>query len=1210
MPIIPSRVHQLLEYHFFNQRGKEMTAVERQILQGIWQNQDYNTIAKSTGYQPVSVRRLAAQLLQEFSGSTEQKITKQNFQVVFNQLALDRQSTVDWEDAPTDIQPFCGRIDELSKLKSWIEIDRCKLIAILGIGGIGKTALATKLGQQLQDSFDFTIWRSLREAPPLNQLLGDLIGVLSQHTNLELSKTSPKRIAILLEQLQQQRCLLILDNVEAIMSPGEYAGNYREGYSNYGDFFHRLGSTQHQSCAIVTSREPPPEITELASDKLPVRTFVLTGIADAGAMLLAEMSVTGDLTELQEVTDRCQGNPLYLRIIANTIVNNFGGDLEEFLASDRYTYAKINNILTTQLARLTTEEKLVIYYLAVQREPVSIESMSAHFTPLNLNLSLPTTLDSLIKRSIVQSIGNDRLISTPTLRKSSQPKRYTLQNVVLEFTTDRLREELSLELELPEQLFFFNHLALHPTTSAAYIRDIQQRLLLQPLSRTLTYQHGTEAVAYLQSLVPRFRNNIAAGYGAGNLLDLAIELQADFTGWDLTKLHIAEVDFQEVLLRQVDFRGSTFDRCRFAQGMGSIIKLSFSPDGKYIAACDTCHQIKIWEVATNREISMLIGHTNWVWDIQFSHDSKYLISGCGDETVRIWDVASGECLQAISGHRDWVWRVSFILNSQLAVSIGADRQVKIWWWRKAQNLLTFNIPYFQVWDGIFHPGRKLLAVCGVEGIKIWQIWLGKQIQAITDPRALRLRRVSFSPDGKKVFGINFSCAIHCWDVDTGAHLFDLIGHPTQVSKLNYDNSGQMISICLEQIRVWNTRTGACLRSIDFADDCGKGAAYHHPYVATGSDNGTVKVWNIDTGKCVSTASGCAPRMLNLATNPQNSIVASGRDDGSLYLWNFGNHPQPISGGELPGELGVARYPNPIEIQAHRGLLGGLAFSPNGKLVASAGSDRVIKIWDAITGSYLQSLVGHTDYIPQLLFADDRTLLSRSYDTTARQWDLETGKCTLLTYLQSKWVLILGCSDDSQWMAFGCDTPRLTLLHRSTGKISSYPVVGNRLQKLIFTHDDRSIMGITDDRILNHWQVDRDYHHTSYPMGERTTISIVAHPIYPQLLISGNDDGSISIWDLDRQMWIERIQAHTADIAAIGILKQQNQLVSCGEDGSIKVWELPDRTFTEVHSIESPKPYQMMRLGNNQGLNRAQLTTLVQLGAEGYPTPNPIRSIAH
>ncbi|MCY7368019.1 MAG: WD40 repeat domain-containing protein [Chamaesiphon sp.] len=1182
--MIPPRVTQILNYHLLNQRRKDMTEIEQQIFQGIWQNQGYETIAKTIGYQPVSVRRLASQLFQELSTATAQKVTKQNFQVVFNQLALDRQSTVDWEDAPTDIQPFCGRLKELAQLTQWVLIDRCKLIAILGIGGIGKTALATKLGQQLQDGFEYVIWRSLREAPPLNQLLGDLIGVLSQHANLQLSKTAPKRIALLLEQLQQHRCLLILDNVEAIMNPGEYAGNYREGYGNYGDLFHRLGSSQHQSCVVMTSREPPAEITELSGNKLPVRTLPLAGIAAAGADLLDRMSVEGKLSELQEISDRCQGNPLYLRIIANTISNNFEGDLAAFLESDRYTYAKISNILTTQLARLSTDEKLLVYYLAIQREPVSIESMMIHFTPLGLDRSLPRTVDSLIKRSIVQAIGSNKIIAIKSSTKPGQHQRYTLQNVILEFTTDKLLKELSLELAVPaEGLFFFNHLPLHPTTSPAYIREIQQRLFLQPLSRDLARQHGTNAVTYLQSLIPLIRSLTPLGCGAGNLLNLAHTLHANFTGWDLTNLHIAELDFQQVLLRQVDFRGSTFDRCQFAEGMGGIVGLNFSSDGKYLAASDTLFQIKIWSVVTNQAVAMLIGHQSWVWDVRFSHDNKYLISGSSDETIRIWDVASGECVQVLTGHRDWVWRVSLILNSNLAVSVGADRQVKIWWWQKGRNLLTFKVPDSQVRDGVFHPQRRLLAFCGVEGLKIWQIWLGKKVQSINDARSRHLRLVSFSPDGHKIFGANFSCTIHCWDVDTGAHLFDLHGHPTQVSEVHYDNIGQIISICLEQIRVWNVQTGICLRMIDLGADSGKGAAYLAPFVATGSDNGTINVWNLETGKCVSTTGGCAPRMMSLATNTQNQIVAGSRDDGSLYLWNF-------------KELGSGNKPEPMVIQAHRGIATGLAFSPNGQLIASTGSDRIIKIWDAFTGSHLQTLIGHTDYIPQLLFVDDRTLLSRSYDVTTRQWDLETGKDQQIEYLQPQWVMVLARSPDGEWIAFGSETPLLTVLHRPTGKITSYPARGNRLRRMTFTQDGRSIIGITDDRHLNRWQVDRNYHHTSSQIGDRDATAIVAHPLHPHLLISGNDDGTISVWDLDLASWIDRIQAHQKEILSIESIAKLNQVISCSVDGSIKVWELPEYRLKEVYSIKSPKPYQMMRLGDNQGLNQAQLTSLVQLGA--------------
>ncbi len=321
-------------------------------------------------------------------------------------------------------------------------------------------------------------------------------------------------------------------------------------------------------------------------------------------------------------------------------------------------------------------------------------------------------------------------------------------------------------------------------------------------------------------------------------------------------------------------------------------------------------------------------------------------------------------------------------------------------------------------------------------------------------------------------------------------------------------------------------------------------------------------------------------MMSLATNTQNSIVASGRDDGSLTLWQV--------------ELGGLR--NPIAIQAHRGLTGGLAFSPNGKLVASTGSDRIIKVWDALTGAHLQSFEGHTDYIPQLIFADDRTIWSRGYDATTRYWDLETGNGEIFTALDPQWVLVLARSIDCQWIAFGSYTPMLSLLYRPTGRLTSYPAAGNRLRQMTFTRDGRSIIGITDDRQLNRWEIERDYLHTSAYIGDRDAMAILPHPSYPHLLICGNDDGTISVWDLDRQMWIDRFQAHRKEINSLAFIDRLNLAISCSVDGAIKVWKFQNYSLVEVYSIDSIEPYQLMQLGANKGLNRTQLTALVQMGA--------------
>jgi WD40 repeat protein len=1176
-------------------RQRELSDLEILILSGIWFDVSYQQSSQNSNYEVATIKNAASKLLHDISDATGERVSKKNCKGILARRASTTEEQVDWGDAPTDMQPFCGRVEELEKLTKWLKVDRCKLVGVLGIGGIGKTALAARLGDSMAGDFDLAIWRSLREAPPLNQLMSELVQFISEFTEIDVPSSSDRSISRLLYHLRRKRCLIVLDNIEAIVEAGEYTGNYRLGYADYGRLFHSVGTTRHQSCLLFTSREPPPEIAELAGDDLPVRSLWLSGLATNAPTLLNKIGLQGSDEQLLAVSERCQGNPLYLRIVANTIVNSFNGEIESFLSANQFAYGKIANVLQSQLDRLSPTEKLIIYHLAIQREPISLANIETHLQLLGRDSALVQTIDSLQQRSILEV---------------TQGQRYTLQNVVMEFMTGATIRELVGEIDndnlceplAPQQeLFFFNSLALYPASSPTYIRDVQQRLILRPIVGQISVEKGRDKVIELcHKLLYFYRQaGLIPGYGGGNIIDILMALEVDLQGYNLTNLAIAEVDFQAVSLRNVNFTGSTFDRCRFAQGMGTAIRLTFSPNGKYLAACDTNYQIKVWEVATNQEIAMLIGHQSWVWDVQFSQDCKYLVSGSSDETMRIWDLASGECLQVLHGHRDWVWRVNFAINHNLAISIGADRQIKIWWWRTKVTLLTFPVPDLQVRDASFQGSRGLLATCGGEGIKIWQVWAGRRIQKIGTDRARSLRLVSLSPDGKTIVGANFSCTIHCWDLSTGHLLFDLLGHPTQVSEVNYDDIGRMISTCLEQVRVWNLQTGACIKVINFGNDSGKAAAYRAPLMATGSDNGVIKVWNLETGQCIATSGGTSARVLGIASNAHNQIVVSSKDDGTLNLWDFGSFqtqvPEKVDSSPQPTI--TAKLPPSIHYQAHRGMATSIAFSPNGRLIASTGSDRSIKIWDVSTGEQLQTLIGHTDYIPQLLFADDRTILSRSYDATIRQWDIITGEWKIVNYLQRQWVMVVCRSPDCQLIGFGSDTPALTILNRNTGQTASYPAIGNRLRQLNFSHDARFIVGITDDRIVNLWDTTSDYEHRHWKIGARDATAAIPHPKLAHLLIIGSDDGSISILDLQTQTCLDRIIAHQHEILALSIVPQPDRVVSCSVDGSIKVWGLIDTRLTAAqYSIDFGMPYQNLQLSGVKGLNPSQLATLVRLGA--------------
>jgi WD40 repeat protein len=719
-------------------------------------------------------------------------------------------------------------------------------------------------------------------------------------------------------------------------------------------------------------------------------------------------------------------------------------------------------------------------------------------------------------------------------------------------------------------------------------------LILQPLINAIGSDKIVEfSDRYLQK--KRY-----SAYGVSNIICLLLACQLALQTYDWRGRYIRAVDFQNLNLQNLDFSGTTFDRCRFSQSMGSILCMQFSPDRQYLAASDSSYQIKIWEVATNREVALLLGHQGWIWHFAFSNDGKYLLSGSNDRTMRVWDVATGNCLRVLENHEDWVWRVAFGLNRNVAVSICADRKIEIWWWQTGRKILSFKVPDLQVRDGAFHGKRGLLAICSAEGIKIWQVWTGRCLHTIRHPDAIDLRQISFSPDGHQMITASFSCDLHCWDVDTGTHRHAMRGHPTQIYQVSYDNFGQAISACLEQVRVWNLVDGNCVRTIDVARDVGKGIAYYDSMLVTGSDNGVVKFWNLDTGKCLQTSTGNAARVMEIATHPHLPLIASTRDNGTVNFW------------DLSGSLKTGVTPPMRSYQGHRGMSTALAFSNSGRLLASTGSDRLIHLWDVERGLICQSFAGHTDGVDLLRFLDERTLLSHGNDGTLREWNLATGEHEILTDARQQWYLVVACSPCGCYLALGSIVAEVMILDRTNrdsplerlSQQRQLRAVGNRLRKLAYSLDGRRLVGITDDGYLNYWDLDAEARHYYWQTDRLQVTTIVPHPTNPQQMVVGTEDGSISLWDLDLHARIDRVDAppvgsrreHHQAISTIRTLSDPDRAISCNVEGTIKIWEFHSTGMRAIYTLDFPRPYQGMNLSDVKGLNRSQLATLLRLGA--------------
>jgi serine/threonine protein kinase len=287
----------------------------------------------------------------------------------------------------------------------------------------------------------------------------------------------------------------------------------------------------------------------------------------------------------------------------------------------------------------------------------------------------------------------------------------------------------------------------------------------------------------------------------------------------------------------------------------------------------------------------LTGHSNVVWSVAYSPDGRYLASGSWDKTIKIWEVATGKQLRTLTGHSDWVNLVVYSPDGRYLASGGDDKTIKIWEVATGKQLRTLTGHSNMVWSVAYSPdGRYLASGDGDNTIKIWEVATGKELRTLTghsDP----VLSVVYSPDGRYLASGSYDKTIKIWEVATGRELRTLAVHTDLVSSVAYSPDGRYLASGSwdKTIKIWEVATGRELRTLAVHTDLVSSVAYSPDgrYLASGSWDKTIKIWEVATGKELRTLTGHSREVMSVVYSPDGRYLASGSGDKTIKIWRVG-----------------------------------------------------------------------------------------------------------------------------------------------------------------------------------------------------------------------------------------------------------------------------------------------------------------------------------
>jgi len=609
---------------------------------------------------------------------------------------------------------------------------------------------------------------------------------------------------------------------------------------------------------------------------------------------------------------------------------------------------------------------------------------------------------------------------------------------------------------------------------------------------------------------------------------------------------------------------------------GEISAVAFAPDGRRIVTGGRDHTLKLWDIASGREVRAFRGHCASVVAVAFSPDGRTIASTSDDRTLRLWDTATGQELRTLGGTCDEWWRVvAFSPDGRTIISGNYNGALTLWDIASGAQLRALPGDGRPLAVAFSPDGRVITSAHNKEAstsspeadgaIRLWEADSGRElaVHALTLDHKGSIDAAALSPDGRYIVtGDNtrndcdiligsWSHTVTLWDSATGKSLRTLTKHDKPVWAVAFSPDGRMIASAggegvnkeecslyrssdpsFSELKLWDAASGRELHTVTGLENAGKLAFSPDSSSTVIVDHSTLKLCSITDGKNMRTFAGYGviPRAVSLS--PDGRYLISGHIDKTLTLWDA------ASGRGLHTLKGQEAKVNTA------------AFSPDGRHLISGSADHTLMLWDTATGECVRTFEGHKGEVLATAFSPDgRHIISGGGEV--RLWNTVTGEC-LRTLGIGRSVMAVALSPDGRHIA-SLNDDSLQLWDATTGD-ALYPVHGIVISPfvsaLVFSPDGHTIIPLDDSFGVTLRDTMSGKKLRSLK-GHKSTVLAAAFSPDGRTIVSGSIDQTVKLWDAATGECLRTLNGYGGVVLAVAFAPDGLSITAaCGGDNAI------------------------------------------------------------